>query len=266
MRMPLFGEIHIVSRKPFVPFGDGIIDHVGNLEDINFVKRLAELKFDRLIHLAWVGLPELSPENNNLNLRISKEFIKIMVQSGVSEVNLTGSCLEYGELDVSVSEDSIGINIGQFGECKLELLQFIQELRIPYRWLRIFYAYGPNQHANSLLSAAFEKAKMQIPFYPKDPTAARDFVFVDDVASAFLMLLKKDNAHGIFNVGSGKSTGVTEILSLLYSRLDSIPFDTKVSRKSLHADWSKIQAACGWEPKVDLLEGVNRFIDWRERQ
>ena len=70
----------------------------------------------------------------------------------------------------------------------------------------------------------------------------------------------------VSNVGSGKSTGVTEILSLLYSRLDSIPFDTKVSRKSLHADWSKIQAACGWEPKVDLREGVNRFIDWRERQ
>ena len=266
MRLPLSGEIHRVSRKPFEPVGDGIIDHVGNLQDINFVKGLAELKFDRVIHLAWEGLPELSPENNNRNLRVSKEFIKIMVQSGVSEVNSTGSCLEYGELDVSVSEDSIGMNVGQFGECKLELLQFIQELRIPYRWLRIFYAYGPNQHPNSLLSAAFEKAQKQMLFYPNDPTVARDFVFVDDVASAFLLLLKKESAHGIFNVGSGKSTGVTEILSLLYSRLDSIPFDTKVSRKSLHADWSKIQSACGWEPKVDLCEGVNRFIDWRECQ
>lgn len=263
IKQSLPGQIHIVSRKKSMNSSNGIFEHHGDLQNESFLKYLANQKFERVIHLAWAGLPELTPKNNTFNLAVSKKFLKIMADSGVSEINVSGSCLEYGDLDTSVSEDTTGTNISQFGECKLELLQSVQALGISYRWLRIFYAYGPNQHPNSLLSAAYDSAMKQMTFHPKDPIQARDFVFIDDVAAAFVQLLKQKNATGVFNVGSGKSTGVTDILSCLYSQLGMPQVETKVSVNSLHADLRKIEAACGWKPKVNLNEGVNGFITWR---
>ena len=263
IKQPLSGEIHTVSREQSSKKNSGVIEHFGDLQDTNFLKYLAKLKFERVIHLAWSDLPELTLKNNYVNLVTSKNFVKVMADSGASEINISGSCLEYGDLETCVSEDLTGTNIGHFGECKLDLLQTVQELGISYRWLRIFYAYGPNQHPNSLLSAAYESALKQVSFHPKDPTLARDFVFVSDVASAFVQLMNQKKATGVFNVGSGKSTGVLEMLSHLHSQLGAPRIDVKVSRPSLHADLRKIETACGWKPEVDHSEGVKRFIDWQ---
>ena len=266
IKQPLSGQIHTVCRKQSSKKSNGVIEHFGDLQDTNFLKYLAKQKFERVIHLAWSNLPELTPENNNVNLITSKNLIKIMADSGVSEINISGSCLEYGDLETCVPEDLTGTNIGHFGECKLKLLQSLQELGISYRWLRIFYAYGPNQHPNSLLSAAYDSALKQVSFHPKDPTLARDFIFVGDVASAFVQLMNQKKATGVFNVGSGKSTGIQDMLSYLHSQLDAPKIELKLSRPSLHADLRIIEAACGWKPELDHLEGINRFIDWRRNK
>lgn len=266
MQQSLLGEIHTVSRKPLAKPGIGNVEHIGNLQDFDFLKKLAGLKFDRIIHLAWVGLPNLTVENNALNLAMSKEFLKIMIEAGVKEINLSGSCLEYGDHNTSVTEETVGTNISPFGESKLELLQFVEALGIPYRWLRIFYAYGPNQHHNSLLSAAYESAERKIVFQPKDPALARDFIYVDDVAMALTMLINEPNTFGVFNVGSGKSTGVGQLVSCLSSQMNLQTRDYKITKPSLRADYSKIKEACGWIPQTDPKDGISQFIQWRKQK
>jgi dTDP-6-deoxy-L-talose 4-dehydrogenase (NAD+) len=176
---------------------------------------LAKLKFERVIHLAWQGLPSLEPENNRSNFNISRDFIKILIDSGVQEVNVSGSCLEYGDLENLVDENTAGRNISDFGQTKLELLDYLATQEVPYRWFRIFYAYGPFQHKNSLLMEAYRSAKLGSPFFPNEPGVCKDFIFVDDVARAISRLLQTKDAFGVFNVGSGNSTSIGALVNTL---------------------------------------------------
>lgn len=262
----LTGEVHVLSRSKLRAGNLNHIQHVGDLQDRAVIKRLSDLKFDRVIHLAWQGLPELTEENNKLNLLLSKNFVKAMIDSGVAEVNLVGSCLEYGDLDTEVDESSIGTNIGEFGEAKLDLLDFISAERIDFRWFRVFYAYGPNQHRQSLLSAAYESLLKGVPFNIRDPKLARDFIYVDDVSRAIRMLLNSPLSYGVFNVGSGNSTGVGELVGTLQTQMNLPSMNIKEYELSLRANYEKIASTCGWRPQVDIEQGVSEFIQWREQE
>jgi nucleoside-diphosphate-sugar epimerase len=262
----LTGEIHLLSRSKLNTVNPNYLQHIGDLQDREVVKKLADLKFDRVVHLAWQGLPELTDENNKLNLLLSKNFVKVMIDSGVSEVNLVGSCLEYGDLDSKVDESSIGTNIGEFGEAKLDLLDFVSSQEIKYRWLRVFYAYGPNQHRQSLLSAAYESVLQGVPLNIRDPRLARDFIYVDDVSRAIRMLLDSPHSYGVFNVGSGKSTGVGELVYSLQAQMNLPSVNIKEYELSLRANYKKIELACGWRPQIGIEQGVSEFIQWREQK
>ena len=261
----LTGEIHLLSRSKLNTGNPNHIQHVGDLQDKGVVKKLADLKFDRVVHLAWQGLPELTDENNKLNLSLSKNFLKALIDSGVSEVNLVGSCLEYGDLDSKVDESSIGTNIGEFGEAKLNLLDFIYSEKIDFRWFRVFYAYGPNQHRQSLLSTAYESVLKGAPLTIRDPKLSRDFIYVDDVSRAIRMLLDSPLSYGVFNVGSGNSTGVGELVDILQTQMNLPSTNMKEHELSLRANCEKIELACGWKPKVGIEKGVSKFIQWREQ-
>ena len=262
----LTGEVHVLSRSKLRAGKPNHIQHIGDLQDRGVIKKLSDLKFDRVIHLAWQGLPELTEENNKLNLVLSKNFVKAMIDSGVAEINLAGSCLEYGDLDTEVDESSIGTNIGEFGEAKLDLLDFISAGRIDFRWFRVFYAYGPNQHRQSLLSAAYESVLKGVPFNIRDPKLARDFIYVDDVSRAIRMLLNSPLSYGVFNVGSGNSTGVGELVGTLQTQMNLPSMNIKEYELSLRANYEKIELACGWRPQVGIEQGVSEFIQWREQE
>lgn len=261
----LTGKIHLLSRSKLNTVNPNHVQHIGDLQDKGVVKKLAELKFDRVVHLAWQGIPELTDENNKLNLALSKNLIKAMIDSGVAEVNLVGSCLEYGDLATKVDESSIGTNIGEFGEAKLNLLDFISSEKIDFRWFRVFYAYGPHQHRQSLLSTAYESVIKGAPLNIRDPKLARDFIYVDDVSRAFRMLLDSPLSYGVFNVGSGNSTGVGELVDILQTQMNLPSMNMKEYELSLRANCEKIELACGWKPQVGIEKGVSKFIQWREQ-
>jgi nucleoside-diphosphate-sugar epimerase len=259
------GEIHLLSNRRIPLAMSNLIQHTGDLGNRELIKKLYNLKFDRVIHLAWQGLPDLSDANNKLNLLLSKNFVNAMIDSGVSEINLFGSCLEYGDLDTKVDESSIGTNIGEFGEAKLDLLDFVSSQKIDFRWFRVFYAYGPNQHRQSLLSAAYESLLKGAPFTIRDPKLARDFIFVDDVSRAIRMLLDSPLSYGVFNVGSGSSTGVGELVDTLQKQMKLPSMNMKEYELSLRANYQKIKLACGWKPQVGIEQGVSKYIQWREQ-
>lgn len=266
LSQPLPGEIHVLSRRKISEGKPNQIEHIGDLQDTNLIKKLTELKFNQVIHLAWQGLPELTEANNKLNLSITKNFLRSMIDSGIEELNLVGSCLEYGDLTTEVNESDIGKNIGEFGETKLDLLEFVKTQEIAFRWFRVFYAYGPNQHKQSLLSAAYESVIKGAPFMIRDPKLARDFIYVDDVSRAIRMLVNTPSSYGVFNVGSGTSTSVTQLVNSLLTKMNLPTTILEEFDLSLRANCAKIEAACGWKPEVGVEQGVSQFIKWRERE
>lgn len=97
-------------------------------------------------------------------------------------------------------------------------------------------------------------------------TPLREFLHVDDLASACLFLLENYNEPEAINVGTGIDLSIRElaetIRELIYPEC-SIDFDTSkpdgTPRKQL--DISKLKSL-GWEPSIDLKDGVRQAYQW----
>jgi nucleoside-diphosphate-sugar epimerase len=256
------GELHTLTRTPIIKPTQELHSHIGDINNLGTLHDLAKLRFDRVIHLAWDGLPNLSEENNEKNLSTTKRFFISMIESGVQEIITIGSCLEYGDLTGSVSEDVSGQNIEHFGQTKLELLDFLKEQGIHYFWIRLFYAFGPYQHPNSLLNRGLESRARQQVLELREPNAAKDFIYIRDVVNAIEMLLDSPAVSGVYNVGSGTLTSPAMMLKYL---LETIPNDLELRESNLvglRADLGKINSACGWEPEYSSKRGVDAFKNW----
>ena len=94
----------------------------------------------------------------------------------------------------------------------------------------------------------------------------RDFVFVEDVAEANLAAMGQD-AHGVYNVGTGAETSVNELFRMLAGLTGS-------SAKEVHGpakageqirsvvDASRIKQELGWEAKMDLSDGLKQTVEF----
>lgn len=266
LRNVAFDDLHTVSLHSRRTSQARAIHHVGDIRDAGFLNELSEIRFDRIIHFAWQGLPSLTPENNLRNLKMTLDFFDVMIKSGVREINVTGSCLEYGDLLSSVTEEILGSNVGDFGRTKLAILDYLTSVDIPYRWFRVFYAYGPNQHSSSLLHSAYQSVKNGSPFKLQNPNISHDFIYVDDVTRAIGMLLSTPNSYGVFNIGSNNSTSVGRLTSLLLNAMNGTPILKDDEMASLRADFNKLRTSCGWNPLVSLEEGTRKFLEWCENQ
>ena len=265
LKLNLVDDIEVVSRDKDLNFS-GYKKHTGDIKDKTFLQYLANQKFEKVINLAWEGLPVLSEHNNKLNLEMHLNTIKVFAESGTKQFDIAGSCLEYGDFVGSAKEDSIGLNLSDFARSKLKLLDFLQSQNISHRWFRIFYAYGPKQHINSLLVSAYLKAKMGVNLELNNPNISRDFIYVDDVASAIKKLTSDSSAQGVFNIGSGVPTNITLMVSKVY---ESFGLDFKVLKtdrnQSLIADTSRIKEVCGWNPEYPISIGVDEYIKWADK-
>jgi GDP-L-fucose synthase len=97
-------------------------------------------------------------------------------------------------------------------------------------------------------------------------TPRREFLHVDDLAEAVLLLLEKYNSSEIINVGCGEDISIrqlAELVSEVVGFTGELKWDRSkpdgTPRKLL--DISKIREL-GWQPKISLRDGVGRFYEW----
>lgn len=104
-----------------------------------------------------------------------------------------------------------------------------------------------------------------------DGTEARDLIYIDDLVSAVqLSLSGQEASFGLFNVGAGQAYPVREIVERLITATGknlSINYDTTMPTIpfTLALDCSKIGELLEWHPRVQLSDGIERTIDWRQR-
>ncbi|MCX6245339.1 MAG: NAD-dependent epimerase/dehydratase family protein [Bacteroidetes bacterium] len=132
--------------------------------------------------------------------------------------------------------------------------------------LRPFNAYGPGQSEPflipELIRKIFDKANPIIEV--SDTRPKRDYIFIDDLVDA--LLLSMDGPKGIYNVGSGYSVSVGELIDLLsnISGVMKVTVSANAERPleifDLFADVSKITDALKWQPKTGLGQGLAACI------
>lgn len=148
------------------------------------------------------------------------------------------------------------------GECAV--LHWHQVYRLPVNSIRIFNAYGPRSRTSGAYGAVFgvflaQKLKGQPFTVVGDGTQKRDFVYVTDLARAFLAAAETDEVGEIFNVGAGNPQSVNRLVELLQGPVVYVP-KRPGEPDCTWADIRKIQKRLGWSPHVSFEEGVATML------
>lgn len=175
-------------------------------------------KPDLMIHLVWEGLPNY--KNNfhiERNLPRHKVFLENMIANGLQNVNITGTCFEYGMLEGKLKEDMEAHPSNPYAQAKNDLRIFIAALQkqyhFEYKWIRLFYMYGEGQNPKSLLSqlqqAIDRKDKI---FNMSGGEQTRDFLPVEKVAKYIIDIAVQTGVTGIINCCSGVPVTIKQLV------------------------------------------------------
>ncbi|WP_018317445.1 NAD(P)-dependent oxidoreductase [Bradyrhizobium sp. WSM2793] len=175
---------------------------------------------DALIHLAWPGLPNYRDFFHlGRNLPADLSFLEAAVDSGVSQIMVAGTCLEYGMEYGPLTEQGATAPITAYGLAKDALrksLEFLQQQKpFTLQWMRLFYMYGEGQNPSSLLAQLDRAIDEDAPFFNMSAgDQLRDYLPINDVAANFALALENPLAcNGVINCCSGAPISVLDLVS-----------------------------------------------------
>ena len=141
--------------------------------------------------------------------------------------------------------------------------------------LRLTNTIGPRMRVKDARQTFFgEWVRLVIegkPFEVWDGSQLRDFTYVDDAVDAFLLAAASEKTNGqVLNLGGERPIRLKELAELLVEvngggRFVVRPFPDDRKRIDIgdyYADYSRVQAALGWQPRVPLREALARTIEF----
>ncbi|MGE9314710.1 NAD-dependent epimerase/dehydratase family protein [Niabella sp. CJ426] len=199
------------SQVTYIPF------NINNIaEDINLFHFFQQPEC--IIHLAWEGLPNYKSDHHiKQNLPLHRLFLKNLVSGGAANINITGTCFEYGMQEGCLSEDMPAQPSNYYAIAKNQLRLFAEELTYQHsydlKWLRLFYMFGKRQAENSLIPQ-LEKAlrKNEKSFNMSGGEQVRDFLPIELVAKYIVEASLQTELTGIVNICSSQPITVKDLV------------------------------------------------------
>lgn len=159
-----------------------------------------------------------------------------------------------------------------------QLVSLICDLHdIKYIILRYQNVYGPGQSLDNPYTGIFSIFSTtllngnDINIF-EDGKESRDFVYVADVVDATAFMATRDAESGIYNVGSGNSVPVTEIVDILKNEYNSSSLVHTSGNyragdiRHAIADISKMERVTGFKPKTTIEDGIGAYVTWVKNQ
>jgi nucleoside-diphosphate-sugar epimerase len=138
---------------------------------------------------------------------------------------------------------------------------------IPALILRPFNLYGPNQAEAFLISKIVAQA-LSGKIILNDPRPKRDFLHISDFVALIQKILEKNfDDFGIYNVGSGVSYSVSEIVGIVNSLFQNtlhVEYSNQVRPNEVLntvANIEKINKTFDWVPAMTLYDGLSNIIN-----
>lgn len=137
-----------------------------------------------------------------------------------------------------------------------------ENYKLNYTIVRPFNVYGAIENKSLLIPELIEQIRFGTEIKVQDLSPRRDYVFMDDLIR-FLMLAKAKGSNEIYNVGSGKSFSVAELVALcqkvwgtnLPVRSNDIVRQNEIPETICNA--AKANRDLGWSPQFSLEDGLN---------
>ncbi len=173
---------------------------------------------DVLIHLSWQDLPNYKQLFHfERNLFKNYYFVKNMIQHGLKNLNVIGTCLEYGMQEGALSEEMPTNPVNAYGLAKDTLRKFVEELKkkfeFKFKWIRLFYVYGKGQNPKSILPQLDQALKNnEEVFNMSKGDQLRDYLPVEKVAEYIVQISLQNRINGIINCCSGDPISIKALI------------------------------------------------------
>jgi UDP-glucose 4-epimerase len=287
------------GHRDSVLYGDFV---EGDLSDTALVgKTLDSFKPDAVMHFAAsiqveesVSKPVQYYENNSVN---TLRLLKALVDRNINCFIFSSTAALYGIPEsVPVSESAPLQPINPYGSSKMVTELVLQDMNGAYedfryislRYFNVAGAAGDGKigqryrEATHLITRTLKTAKgefdkLQIfgtDYDTPDGTCVRDYIHVDDLADAHILVMEhlfKGGESNVFNLGYGHGYTVKEVVNKA-KEVTGVDFTVVETERrpgdspSLVADSSKLKQELGWQPRHDDLGYIIRTAwDWERR-
>ena len=242
---------------------------------------LLDYKFDAIFHIAGQSSGEISFEDPVYDLQTNTQstllLLKLALKIKCKKFIYASTMSVYGEQSNEPVTTSLKCNPKSFyGVGKLaseNYLRIYQDFGIDCTALRLFNVYGSGQNMENMkqgmVSIFITQALNGNHVVVKgSKDRFRDFVFIDDVVSAFWEAYKRDSEKfDIFNIATDKKTTIEALLNLINGKMGNkitIEFcgSTPGDQFGIVGDISETLKHLNWSPKTSLRSGLDRMIDW----
>lgn len=211
----------------------------------------------------------------DVNILGSINLIECAREFGVKHfVHISSGGAVYGEPEYVPCDEAHPIHpICPYGASKHTIEHYLFMYRVnyglKYTVLRYANVYGPRQDPNGEAGVVAIFSGKMLAGEPVtingDGEQSRDFVYVGDCAYANFLAVTVDHQPGIYNIGWGRPTSITDIFNIL-AKITKFPQaallgPAKVGEtRHIYLDAAKAKKELGWSPTLSLEEGLERTV------
>ena len=242
---------------------------------------LPELKLDSPDIIFHIGIPSSTPmyrENRMLVGESIKEFVAVMefAKAGPTRVVYASTSSMYRGCKKPYTEDMRAEPFDFYTEARIAMENiaavYNQFDGVTSAGMRFFSVYGPHErakknYANMISQVLWSLLKDERPLIYGDGSQTRDFTHISDIVKACLAAAEADFECEAINIGTGRETSFNQAIELLNRALGKSiepeytenPIKNYVSETQ--ADITKARKLLGYEPSVELEDGIEMLIE-----
>ena len=272
-------DVHAISRTPGKSTS-GVTWHTANLFDPVATDAILEkIGGSHLVHLAWITEPGAywqSPDNDRWR-EASVALLQQFTSHGGQRAVLAGTCAEYDWRLGHCDEDSTPLRpLSPYTRSKLEFRDAAYALSektgLEIAWARIFFSFGPNEHPQRLVPAVIRALLAGDRAECSDGEQLRDFMYVKDLAAAFVAVLDSD-FRGDINIASGNAMPIKRLVTRIAEKLDAVDrvdFGARPRQSgepdSITANVSRLTEQVGFVSDRTIESAIDESIAWWQQQ
>jgi UDP-glucuronate 4-epimerase len=269
----------------FTPYYEAVRkeENIADFDVVRLDLAEEELKLDRtdgIFHLAGQpGVRSFGPvfaDYVRHNVLATQRVFDAAARAGVRVVFASSSSV-YGDAErYPTPEDAQPQPVSPYGVTKLACEHlahaYVRNFALDVVTLRYFVVYGPRQRPDMAFTRLVEVLAAGGTFgLYGDGSQSRSFTYVDDAVAATAAAMDRAPSGAVYNVGGGTEATLNHVIELLESisghslNVRRLPLAAGDVGRTC-ADTTRIRCELGWQPRVELEEGLRAQWQWASRR
>ncbi len=209
------------------------------------------------------------------NIMVTQKILEFVKEKKIKKMVYASSSSVYGDTTLPMTEDNVLRPVSPYGVTKLaaENLCYLywKNYQVPVVSLRYFTVYGPRQRPDMAFHKFIQAVlKSEEIIIYGDGKQTRDFTYISDIIDANIKAMESDIIGEVFNIGGGAQIALNETLKILEQITAKSPKvkyieEQKGDVKDTKADISKAKKMLGYEPQIQLSQGLQEEVNYIKR-